>query len=68
VLTPVAQRIAASGRNFEYPANRDAADPASAPGSDDLRLIRYDFIRYGTAAERTRLLEKWERDVHAAPR
>jgi iron(III) transport system substrate-binding protein len=68
VLTPVAQRIAASSRNFQYPANRDAADPASAPDSDDLRLIRYDFVRYGTAAERKRLLEKWERDVHAAPR
>jgi len=67
-LTPAAQKIAAGGRNFQYPANRDAAVPVFAPDADDLRLIRYDFARYGSAAERKRLLEKWERDVHASPR
>ena len=68
VLTPGAQRIAAGARNFEYPANRDAVAPIHAPEVDDLRLIRYDFARYGTAAERKRLLDKWERDVYASPR
>jgi len=67
-LTPVAQNIAASGRNFEYPANRDAVAPVYAPDVDELRLIRYDFVKYGAPAERKRLLEKWERDVHASPR
>jgi len=68
LLTPVAQRIGAGGRNLEYPANRDAPDPFAAPGSDDLRLVHYDFVRYGTAAERKRLIERWEREIHAAPR
>ncbi len=68
VLTPVAQKIAAGGRNFEYPANRDAVGPVFAPDADDLRLIRFDFVKYGSAAERKRLLDKWERDVHASPR
>jgi iron(III) transport system substrate-binding protein len=68
LLTPAAQKIAAGGRNFQYPANRDAVAPVFAPDADDLRLIRYDFVKYGSAAERKRLLEKWERDVHASPR
>jgi iron(III) transport system substrate-binding protein len=68
VLTPAAQRIAAGTRNFQYPANREAPSPAAMPDADNLRLIRYDFVKYATASERKRLLEKWERDVHAQPR
>jgi len=33
-----------------------------------MRLIRYDFVKYSASAEHQRLLEKWERDVHALPR
>ena len=68
MLAPAAQHIAASERNFRYPANRNAPDPFGAPASDELRLIRYDFVRYEAAVEHKRLVEKWERDVHALPR
>ena len=68
VLTPVAQRIAAGGRNLEYPANRETPDPFAAPAADDLRLVRYDFVKYGATAERRRLIERWEREIHGAPR
>jgi iron(III) transport system substrate-binding protein len=68
VLTPAAQRLAASTRHFEYPANRDVPAPATLPRIDDMRLIRYDFVKYSASAEHQRLLEKWERDVHALPR
>ena len=68
VLTPAAQRIPAGTRNFHYLANRDAGSPPGVPDADNLRLIRYDFVKYATGAERKRLLEKWERDVHAQPR
>ena len=68
VLSPAAQRIAASARHFEYPANRDAPTPPGVPAIDDVRLIRYDFVKYAASAEHQRLLEKWERDVHMLPR
>ena len=68
VLTPAAQRLAASSRHFEYPANRDVPPPAGVPPIDDVRLIRYDFAKYSASAEHQRLLQKWERDVHALPR
>ena len=67
-MTPAAQRLAASARHFEYPANRDVPSPAGVPAIEDVRLIRYDFVKYSASAEQKRLLEKWERDVHALPR
>jgi len=68
VLTPAAQRLAASARHFEYPANRDVPPDARLPAIDDGRLIRYDFVKYSASSEHQRLLEAWERDVHALPR
>jgi iron(III) transport system substrate-binding protein len=35
---------------------------------DAIKLINYDFAKYGSAAERKRLLEKWDREVAAMPR
>jgi iron(III) transport system substrate-binding protein len=29
----------------------------------DIKLISYDFARYGSSAERKRLLERWDREV-----
>jgi DUF4097 and DUF4098 domain-containing protein YvlB len=34
----------------------------------EIKLIPYDFARFGAAAERKRLLEKWDREVYALPR
>jgi hypothetical protein len=28
----------------------------------DIKLINYDFVRYGRAAERKRLLDKWDKE------
>ena len=68
VLTPAAQQIRRRHAQLPLPANRDAGSPPDVPDADNLRLIRYDFAKYATAAERKRLLEKWERDVNAQPR
>jgi len=33
-----------------------------------VRLIKYDFEKYGKAAERRRLLERWNKEVGAQSR
>jgi len=38
------------------------------PKLSDVKLINYDFAKYGSAAERRRLLQKWETEVNAQPR
>ena len=67
-LTPGAQQIAAAARNFQYPSNPAVPLPAAAPDPKALNLIRFDIERFRSAAERKRLLEKWEREVHALAR
>jgi iron(III) transport system substrate-binding protein len=33
-----------------------------------VRLIKYDFERFGKASERRRLVERWTREVESLPR
>jgi len=42
-----------------------SATPVSplSPKMADVKLVNYDFARYGTTAERKRLLERWDREV-----
>lgn len=67
-LTPQAQGIAVQARAFQVPSNRNAPVPPEAPRLQDIKLIDYDFARFGSSAERTRLLARWDREIKAAPR
>ena len=49
------------------PSNKSAATPPQAPRLGEIKLIDYDFAKYGSSAERKRLLEKWGREVKALP-
>lgn len=67
-LTPEAQRLGAEANQFQTPSNRATPIPAEAPQLDQIRLIEYDFARYGSSAERRRLIERWDREVNSLPR
>ncbi len=67
-LSPEAQAIASQANSFQLPSNRASPIPPQAPRFEDVRLIDYDFARWGTAEERTRLLQRWEREVRAGAR
>jgi iron(III) transport system substrate-binding protein len=67
-LTPAAQKIPGDLKNFQTPSNKGTPVPAGALNMSDLKLINYDFAKYGSASERKRILEKWDRDVYALPR
>jgi iron(III) transport system substrate-binding protein len=67
-LTPQAQKLGADSKQFQVPSSREAQLPPQAPRFADIRLINYDFAKYGSSAERKRLLERWERDVNSQPK
>ncbi len=68
-LTAPAQRLGFdAGGQLQTPSNRSAPLPPGAPDLNAIRLIDYDFARYGRSAERRRLIERWEREVGALPR
>jgi iron(III) transport system substrate-binding protein len=67
-LTPQAQKLGADSKQFQVPSSREAQLPPQAPRFADIRLINYDFAKYGSSAERKRLLERWEREVNSQPK
>lgn len=62
------QEMARLAGAYQVPSNRHASPPPEAPKLEEIKLIDYDFGKYGSSAERTRLLEKWEKEVNALPR
>ena len=67
-LTAEAMELGAKVKQFETPANKNAAVPAGAPKLEDIKLIDYDFKKYGSSAERKRLLAKWDNEVKSLPK
>ena len=67
-LSPEAQAIGGGVKSFQVPSNKKAPVPAQAPKLADIKLIDYDFAKYGSSAERTRLLKKWDNDVSKLPK
>ncbi|MCC7283159.1 MAG: ABC transporter substrate-binding protein [Acetobacteraceae bacterium] len=68
-LTEAAQRLGfEAGGQLQTPSNRNAPLPPNAPDLSKIRLIDYDFAKFGSAAERRRLIERWDREVGALPR
>jgi iron(III) transport system substrate-binding protein len=67
-LTPAAQKIGGELKNFQTPSNKSVPVPAGAPDLGSIKLINYDFAKYGSATERKRILEKWDKDVYSIPR
>jgi iron(III) transport system substrate-binding protein len=62
-LTPKAQALGAQSKQFQLPSNVAAPVSPLSPKTADVKLINYDFAKYGTSAERKRLLERWDREV-----
>ena len=42
--------------------------PPQAPKLSEIKLINYDFAKYGSSAERKRLLTKWDKEVSTLPK
>ncbi|MBL0691270.1 MAG: ABC transporter substrate-binding protein [SAR324 cluster bacterium] len=54
--------------SFQVPSNKNAKTSSKAPKLSSIKLIEYDFQKYGSNAERKRLLKKWDADVGSLPR
>ena len=67
-LTPAAQELGAKAKAYQVPSNKGAKTPPQAPDLNAIKLINYDFAKYGSSAERTRLLAKWDKEVKALPK
>lgn len=68
LMGPVGQSIGAKVGSFQSPANKTFKHDPRIPNLDSVRLIKYDFERYGKSSERQRLLERWQKEVESLPR
>jgi iron(III) transport system substrate-binding protein len=67
-LTAEAQQIGLGVKEYAIPTNRNVALPPQVPKLTDIKVIDYDFAKYGSSDTRRRLLERWEKEVSAASR
>ncbi|PHQ94316.1 MAG: iron ABC transporter substrate-binding protein [Marinosulfonomonas sp.] len=66
-LTADVQSLALNVNAFQVPSNKGAETSPSAPDLASIKLIDYDFVLYGSSAERKRLLKKWDDEVSVLP-
>ncbi|MDJ0894509.1 MAG: ABC transporter substrate-binding protein [Alphaproteobacteria bacterium] len=62
------QMRAKEAKAYQVPSNSAANPPKEAPDLSKLKLIDYDFKKYGSSAERRRLLAKWDKEIKTLPR
>jgi iron(III) transport system substrate-binding protein len=67
-LSPAAQNINAKLKINSIPSNKNAVLSPDAPKFSEIKLIDYDTAKYGTPAERSRLLGRFEKDIKSQPK
>lgn len=67
-LTPAAMDIGVSVNQFHVPAHPGAAPHPRIPDLTQIRLIDYDFAKYGDPEVRRRILARWDREIGSLPR
>jgi iron(III) transport system substrate-binding protein len=62
-LTPSAQQFGAASNQFQLPSNTKTVVDPRVPDFKKIKLIDYDYAKYGAAALRRDLILNWERKV-----
>ena len=61
------RRSGSTSRNTRYPTNRSVTLPPQVPKLTDIKVIDYDFAKYGSSETRKRLLDRWEKRDQRVP-
>ena len=62
-LTAQAQELGAAAKQFQLPSNAKVPKDPRMTDPAKIKLINYDYAKYGASAERRRLIAKWEKEV-----
>jgi len=68
LMSPAGQSLGAKAKSLQFPANKTFKLDPRVPLLDEVRLVKYDFARFGRSSERKRLIERWEKEVNSLPR
>jgi iron(III) transport system substrate-binding protein len=53
-------------KEYALPTNRSVSLPPHVPKLSEIKVIDYNFAKYGSSETRKRLLERWEKEVNAS--
>jgi iron(III) transport system substrate-binding protein len=67
-LTSAAQATGTQAKSYQIPSRIDAPLPPKTPKLNEVKLIPYDFATYGSSSVRSRLIQRWEKDIASLPR
>ena len=62
-LTPGGQQFGLAAKQFQLPSNTKVPIDARMSDPKKMKLINYDYAKYGASAERKRLIAKWEKEI-----
>lgn len=68
LMSAKGQALGATVDSLQVPANKTFKADARIPSLDNVRLVKYDFEKYGRAAERKRLIDRWAKEVESSAR
>jgi iron(III) transport system substrate-binding protein len=67
-LTPQAQQFGAATHQYQLPSNKATPIDPRVPDFKKIKLIDYDYAKYGASNERKRLIARWEKEVGSLPK
>ena len=67
-LTAQAQQFGAAAKQYQLPSNKSTPVDPNVPDFKKIKLIKYDYAKYGASAERRRLISRWEKEVNSLPK
>ena len=67
-LTPGGQQFGLAAKQFQLPSNSSVPIDPRMINPAKMKLINYDYAKYGASAERRRLIAKWEKEVLNQPK
>ncbi len=62
-LTPGGQQFGLAAKQYQLPSNKNVPKDPRVVDPAKMKLINYDYAKYGASAERRRLISKWEKEV-----
>lgn len=68
LLSKEGQEILATVKSFQVPTNVNAAIPKEAIRLDEVNLIDYDFVKYGSEEMRSHLIDRWTKEIKPVAR
>jgi iron(III) transport system substrate-binding protein len=68
LMSATGQALGGKANSLQVPANKTFKLDPRIPLLDNVKLVKHDFVKFGKSEERSRLTQRWQKEVESAPR